>query len=68
MRLLERGQSNKLQIRETGFEHNVGGDMEFNRVLSDGQLIEEVPRGNCESIDSDTLVICAMAPPISEPG
>ena len=32
----ERGQSDELQIREAGFQHDVGRDMEFNRVLSDG--------------------------------
>jgi hypothetical protein len=32
----ERRQSNELQIRETGFKHNVRSDMEFNRILSEG--------------------------------
>jgi hypothetical protein len=46
----ERRQSNELQIRETGFEHNVGGDVELNRVLSKRQFIEEVSRGNREPV------------------
>jgi hypothetical protein len=56
----ERRQSNELQIRKPGFQHDVGGDMEFNRVLSDGQLIEEVSRGNREPIVGVVKLVCPI--------
>src|SRR5229473_4040357 len=39
----QRRQAHKLKVGEAGFEKHVGGDVEFNRVLSEREFVEEVP-------------------------
>ncbi len=46
----QRRETHKLEIGKPGLEYHIGGDVKFNRVLSQCEFVEEVPRRDGEPV------------------
>jgi len=46
----QRSQTHKLEVGEAGFENHVGGDVKFDRILSEREFVEKMPCCDCEPV------------------